>query len=117
MYRDVVQWSQIRNRILVRGISRRQIVRETGISFEKQLAKCWSILIPQLPAPRRRNHSKLGTAHRLNPTDAPGKKRDLTGPRAKTFRSHHLPSASRDDEGFSGGYNTVADYARFDVAR
>jgi transposase len=32
MYRDVVQWSKIRHRILVKGDSRRQVARETGIS-------------------------------------------------------------------------------------
>ena len=32
MYRDVVQWSKIRHRILVKGASRRQVARETGIS-------------------------------------------------------------------------------------
>jgi transposase len=41
MYRDVVQWSKIRHRILVKGDSRRQVARETGIStntIDKMLA-------------------------------------------------------------------------------
>ena len=41
MYRDVVQWSKIRHRILVKSDSRRQVARETGIStntIDKMLA-------------------------------------------------------------------------------
>ncbi len=33
-FRDKGLWSEIRNRVLVDGISRRQIIRETGISME-----------------------------------------------------------------------------------
>jgi transposase len=32
MYRDVVQWSRIRHRVLIDGISQQQIARESGIS-------------------------------------------------------------------------------------
>jgi transposase len=32
MYRDVAQWSSVRDRILRKGASIRQVVRETGIS-------------------------------------------------------------------------------------
>ena len=34
MYRDVTQWLSIRNQILWKGISIRQVVRETGISHK-----------------------------------------------------------------------------------
>src|SRR5258705_6576899 len=108
MYRDVVQWSQIRNRILVRGISRRQIVRETGIS-SKTVSKMLVHTHPQLPAPKRRNHSKLGphtaSIQRMLQENA------TLPPRAK-LSVRTIYQRIRDDEGFSGGYNTVADYAR-----
>jgi phosphoglycerate dehydrogenase-like enzyme len=45
MYRDVVQWSKIRHRILVKGDSRRQVARQTGIStntIDKMVAH-WSV--------------------------------------------------------------------------
>ena len=32
MYHDVTQWTTIRHQVLVEGVSRRQIARETGIS-------------------------------------------------------------------------------------
>ena len=59
MYRDVVQWSKIRKRILVEGISRRQVARETGISRDT-IRKMLAHTHPQLPARRKRNHRTLG---------------------------------------------------------
>src|SRR3954464_10421893 len=52
MYRDVQQWLYIRSLVLEKGRSRRQVVRETGIS-RKTVRK---MLAPPLPlsAPRRR---------------------------------------------------------------
>ena len=91
MYRDVVQWSKIRNRILVKGISRRQVVRETGIS-SKTVSKMLVHTHPQLPAPKKKLF-ETWTVHRLDPTDAP-EKRDLTASR-KTFHSRHLPEYPR----------------------
>ena len=108
MYRDVVQWSKIRNRILVKGISRRQIVRETGIS-SKTVSKMLVHTHPQLAALRKRNYSKLGphtaSIQRMLQENA------ILPPRAK-LSVRAIYQRLRDDEGFSGGYNTVADYAR-----
>ena len=108
MYRDVVQWSKIRNRILVKGISRRQIVRETGIS-SKTVSKMLVHTHPQLPARRKRNYSKLGphtaSIQRMLQENV------ILPPRAK-LSVRAIYQRLRDDEGFSGGYNTVADYAR-----
>ena len=33
MYRNMEQWSEIRRRVLVDGVSRRQILRETGMHW------------------------------------------------------------------------------------
>ena len=33
MYCDMEQWSEIRRRVLVEGVSRRQILRETGMHW------------------------------------------------------------------------------------
>lgn len=33
MYADVEQWTEIRRRVLVEGVSRRQILRETGMHW------------------------------------------------------------------------------------
>ena len=34
MHRDMEQWSEIRRRVLVEGVSRRQIIRETGLHWD-----------------------------------------------------------------------------------
>ena len=34
MYTDMEQWSEIRRRVLVEGVSQRQILRETGMHWE-----------------------------------------------------------------------------------
>ena len=59
MYRDVVQWSKIRHRILVQGDSRGQVARETGIStntIDKMLAHGH----PQPYGPRSHRYPRLG---------------------------------------------------------
>src|ERR1700722_16174314 len=59
MYRDVVQWSKIRRRILVKGDSRRQVARETGVStntIDKMLAHRH----PQPYGPRSQRYPRLG---------------------------------------------------------
>ena len=59
MYRDVAQWSNIRHRILEKGISIRQVVRETGIS-RKTVRKMLDHPLPQPYGPRSRRYPKLG---------------------------------------------------------
>jgi hypothetical protein len=92
MYRDLVQWSKIRNRILVKGISRKQIVRESGIS-SKTVSKVLVNTHPQLPALRRRNYSKLGP-HTASIQRMLQENATLPASR-KTFRSRHLPAYPR----------------------
>jgi transposase len=108
MYRDVAQWTKIRNRIQVDGISRRQVARETGIS-PKTISKILAHTHPQRLAPKRRNFRKLGShtasIQRMLQENA------TLPPRAK-LSVRAIYKRIRDDEGFSGGYNTVADYAR-----
>ena len=70
MYRDAVQWSKIRHRILVKGDSRRQVARETGIStntIDKMLAHRH----PQPYGPRSHRYPRLGPTRGLDPPDAP----------------------------------------------
>jgi hypothetical protein len=108
MYRDVAQWSKIRNRILVDGISRRQVVRETGIS-SKTVSKMMAHTHPQPHAPTRRSYWKLGphiaSIHRMLRENA-------TLPPRERLSVHAIYEHIRDEEGFRGGYSTVADYTR-----
>jgi hypothetical protein len=107
MYRDAMQWSKIRHRILVDGISRRQVVRETGIS-SKTVSKMLAHTHPRPPAPRMRNYRKLGphivSIHRMLRENA------TLPPRARVS-VRAIYENIRNDEGFCGGYSTVKDYA------
>lgn len=106
MYRDVVQWSKIRHRILVEGISRRQVIRETGIS-SKTVSKMLAHTHPQPPAPRTRNYRKLGlhiaSIHRML-------RENVTLPPRARLSVRAVYENIRNDEGFCGGYSTVKDY-------
>jgi transposase len=107
MYRDVVQWSKIRHRILVEGVSRRQVARETGISSET-VSKMLAHTHPQSPAPRRRNYRRLGpyiaSIRRMLQENS------TLPPRAR-LSARAIYGHIRDEEGFRGGYSTVKDYA------
>ena len=59
MYRDAAQWAKIRHRILVEGVSRRQVVRETGIS-RKTIRKMLAHPHPPPYGSGSRRYPKLG---------------------------------------------------------
>jgi hypothetical protein len=59
MYRDVAQWSSIRDQVLRKGVSIRRIIRETGIS-RKTGRKMLDHPLPQPYGPRSGRYPKLG---------------------------------------------------------
>jgi transposase len=108
MYRDVAQWSTIRDRILKKGISIRQVSRETGIS-DKTIRKMLDQALPKPYGPRNHRYPKLGpyigSVQRMlreNTTLPPATRRSI-----KAIYEH-----IRDVDGFSGSYGSVSDYAR-----
>jgi transposase len=108
MYRDVAQWAKIRHRILVEGVSQRQVVRETGISrvtIRKMLAHSH----PQSYGPRSRRYPKLGphtaSVRRMLRENA-------TLPPAARLSVRAMYERIRDQEGFRGSYGAVKDYVR-----
>ena len=70
MYRDVAQWSNIRHRVLVKGISIRQVVRETGISRET-VRKMLDHPTPAAVWAEKPQVSEARAAYGLGPADAP----------------------------------------------
>jgi transposase len=107
MYRDVAQWSGIRDRVLRKGVSIRQVARETGISPET-IRKMVNHPLPLPYRPRSRRHPKLGphmgSIQRMlqeNATLSPSARLSIKA----------IYELIRDTEGFDGGYNTVRDYA------
>ena len=108
MYRDVAQWAKIRHRILVEGVSQRQVVRETGISrvtIRKMLAHSH----PQSYGPRSRRYPKLGP-HTASVQRMLRENGTLPPPARLSVRAmyEHI----RDQEGFRGSYGAVKDYVR-----
>jgi len=108
MYRDVAQWSGIRDRVLRTGVSIRQVARETGISRET-IRKMLDHSLPQPKRPRSRRYPKLGphtgTIQRLLRENA-------TLPPSARLSIKAIYERIQDTEGFQGGYSSVRDYAR-----
>src|SRR5215207_5510918 len=108
MYRDVAQWTGIRRRILREGVSICQVVRETGIS-RKTVHKMLKHPLPKPYGPRSRRYPKLGphtaTVQRLL-------RENITLPPSARLSVQAIYERIRHEEGFSGSYGSVKDYAR-----
>jgi transposase len=108
MYRDAGQWSDIRNRILRKGASIRQVVRETRIS-RKTVRKMLDHPLPQPYGPRGRRYPKLGphtaSVQRMLRENA-------TLPPSARLSVKVIHERIRDEEGFRGSYGSVKDFAR-----
>jgi transposase len=108
MYRDMVQWSSIRRRILQDGISIRQVARETGID-PRTIRKVLDQPLPKPYGPRTRRYPKLGphiaSVQRMVEENAA--LQSSTRMSIKVIYEH-----IRDQEGFRGSYQSVADYTR-----
>ena len=108
MFRDMAQWTSIRNQILRGGISMRQVARDTGISRET-VRKMRDHPFPPPYGPRSRRYPKLGPHTstirqmlRENATLPPSARRSVKA----------ICERIRDEEGFRGSYGAVRDYAR-----
>src|SRR6267378_510008 len=108
MYRDLAQWSGIRDQILRKGVSIRQVVRETGISYTT-VRKMLDYPLPQPYPPRSRRYPKLGphtgSVRRILRANA-------TLPPSARLSIKAIYERIRDTEGFRGSYGSVKDYAR-----
>src|SRR5712672_4822100 len=108
MYRDLAQWSGIRDQILRKGVSIRQVVRETGISYTT-VRKMLDYPLPQPYPPRSRRYPKLGphtgSVQRILRANA-------TLPPSARLSIKAIYERIRDTEGFRGSYGSVKDYAR-----
>jgi hypothetical protein len=108
MYRDVAQWSGIRNQILRKGISIRQVARETGID-PRTVRKMLDYPFPQPCRVRTRIYPKLGphtaSIRRMLRENA-------TLPPSARLTIKAIYERIRDAEDFRGRYSTVTDYVR-----
>jgi transposase len=108
MYRDMAQWTSIRNQVPRKGISIRRVVRETGISRET-VRKMLDHPLPQPYGPRSRRYPKLG------PHTASVRRmlqENITLPPSVRLSIKAIYERICNEEGFGGGYSTVKDYVR-----
>jgi transposase len=108
MYRDAGQWSDIRNRILRKGASIRQVARETGVN-PKTVRKMLDHPLPRPYGPRSRRYPKLGP-HTASIRRMLRENATLPPPARLSVKAIH--GRIRDEEGFRGSYGSVKDYAR-----
>ena len=108
MYRDLAQWSGIRDQILRKGVSIRQVVRRDRHQLHDRpqdarlsVAAALSAAKPQI--------SEARPSYRLSPADTPGKR--YIAPSAR-LSIKAIYERIRDTEGFRGSYGSVTDYAR-----
>jgi transposase len=108
MYRNMDEWSEIRRRVLVEGVSRRQILRESGMHW-RTLRKILTHSEPpgyrqQRPRPRK----KLGAFwERIQQI----LKEDQALPRKQRHTAKRIWERLRE-AGFTGGYTVVKDAVR-----
>jgi transposase len=108
VYRDMEQWLEIRRQVLVEGVSKRQILRETGMHW-KTLEKILQ-------------HSRPPGYRRLKPPAKPKLGPHLDWIAAILEADKSLPRKQRhtakriwqrlQEEGFDGGYTIVKDAVR-----
>lgn len=108
MYRDMEQWSEIRRRVLVEGVSRRQILRETGLHW-LTLKKILEHSEPpgyrqQQPRLRKKLGDYLGRIEQIL-------KADQSVPRKQRHTAKRIWERLRE-EGFPGGYTVVKEAVR-----
>ena len=108
MYRDVAQWSDIRNQLLRKGASIRQVARETGVN-PKTVRKMLDHPLPQPRAPAPPKYPKLGP-HTASIRRMLRENSTLPPPARLSVKAIH--ERIRDEEGFRGSYGAVKDYAR-----
>ena len=108
MYRNMDDWAEIRRRVLVEGVSRRQILRETGL-HRQTLQKILEHSEPpgyrqQKPRPRKKLGAFLERIRQIL-------KEDQAMPRKQRHTAKRIWQRL-GEAGFTGGYTVVKDAVR-----
>lgn len=108
MYADMEQWTEIRRRVLVEGVSRRQILRETGMHW-RTLKKILEHSEPpgyqqRQPRPRKKLGPFEGRIEQIL-------QEDQALPRKQRHTAKRIGERLQA-EGFPGGYTIVKDGVR-----
>jgi len=102
------QWSEIRRRVLVEGVSRRQIIRETGMHWETLQKILAHSEPPGYRQQRARPRKKLGP---YMPRIEAILREDMALPRKQRHTAKRIWERLRA-EGFVGGYSIVKEAVR-----
>jgi len=108
MYTDMEQWSEIRRRVLVEGVSQRQIIRETGLHWETLQKILTHSEPPGYRQSQPRPCQKLGP-YRSRIELILGEDQAL--PRKQRHTAKRIWERLQA-EGFTGGYTIVKDAVR-----
>jgi len=108
MYADMENWSEIRRRVLVEGVSRRQILRETGMHW-RTLRKMLKHSEPpgyqqSKPRTKKKLEAYVGRIEQIL-------KEDQAMPRKQRHTAKRIWERLQT-EGFSGGYTIIKDTVR-----
>ena len=109
MYDDMEQWISIRRRVLVDGVSKRQILRETGMHW-RTLEKILEHGVP--PGYRRSGPPPKPKIGPYLPKITEILDADRQMPRKQRHTAKRIWQRLIDEEGFDGGYTTVKDAVR-----
>ena len=108
MYADMEEWTEIRRRVLVEGVSRRQILRETGMHWRTLKKMLEHTEPPGYQQKEARQRKKLGPFEgRIEQI----LKEDQALPRKQRHTAKRIWQRLQA-EGFTGGYTIVKDVVR-----
>ena len=103
MYTDMEQWAKIRRRVLVEGISKRQIIRETGMHWQT-LEK---ILTHSSPPGYRRNKACKSKLDAHVDWVKSILESDKSQPKKQRHTSKRIFERLKYERSFTGGYSIV----------
>ena len=106
---DMEQWSEIRRKVLVEGVSKRQVCREYGVGW-RTLGKMLAHAEPpgyrrKLPRGRPKLGAFVGLIDEILATDA-----DPSTPRKQRHTARRIFERLRDEHGYAGGEVAVRRY-------
>jgi transposase len=109
MYRDVTQWTKIRRRVLIGGVSQRRIWRETGISRATVRKMIEFPIPPGYPRRQLVDRSRLRSCSGLIDDII---KENQRKPKKHQHKVSRIWAWLKEKHGFTGGYTIVKDYVR-----
>jgi transposase len=109
VYTDMEQWTEIRRRVLVEGMSKRQACKQFAIHW-KTLQKI--LTYPEPPGYRRVKPPRRPTIEPVLPVIRQILDTDATAPRKQRHTAKRIWERLCEEHGFRGGYTSVKDAVR-----